>query len=301
MKIKVLVENTCSADNFKCEHALSFWIESGGKIILFDMGETSMFASNAEKMGLDLSLVDMAVISHGHDDHGGGLGLFLEKNQKAKIYVHSKAFGNYYSLRTGEEPEFIGLVKELKENPRVVLCHDEARSTNGGSQSTASWIDLEEGGRLFSGITPVHPYPESNKKLYADSVPDLFYHEQNLVLEEDDKTFLIAGCAHNGILNILNEFRLEYGKDPDYAIGGLHLYKAGERSSGFLPKDPEIQKELAKSASPYVKEVGKGLLEYNTKFYTCHCTGFPAYFALREMMGDKIKYLSTGQEVRLDD
>lgn len=72
MKISVLMENTASSEKYLCRHGLSFYIETRKHKILFDMGPDGDFLQNAEKMSIDLSQVDIAFLSHGHYDHGGG-------------------------------------------------------------------------------------------------------------------------------------------------------------------------------------------------------------------------------------
>ena len=81
MKITALVENTTNNPSLGTQHGLSLYIEANGRKILFDMGADGLFLENAEKLGIDIAGVDLAIVSHGHDDHGGGLGVFLEKNQ----------------------------------------------------------------------------------------------------------------------------------------------------------------------------------------------------------------------------
>ena len=93
MKITCLAENTTSRPDIEAEHGLSLYIETNGKKILFDMGQGELFIRNAKRLGIDLSDVDIAVISHGHYDHGGGLRSFLEINKKAPVYISEHAFG----------------------------------------------------------------------------------------------------------------------------------------------------------------------------------------------------------------
>ena len=76
MIIKTLVEDTTDKENLKSEHGLSLYIETNGKKILFDSGASRLFMENAEKMDIDIASIDYAIISHGHNDHGGGLGKF---------------------------------------------------------------------------------------------------------------------------------------------------------------------------------------------------------------------------------
>ena len=92
MKVVTLMENTVCREGFRCEHGLSLYLETGNHKILFDAGQSAAFAENAEKLGVDLSKVDFAVLSHGHYDHGGGLGKFLQIHPKAPVYVSRYAF-----------------------------------------------------------------------------------------------------------------------------------------------------------------------------------------------------------------
>ena len=84
MKVTVLSENT-SACGLPSEHGLSLYVETNGRKLLFDTGQGDLFARNAEVLGVDLSAVGLAVISHGHYDHGGGLKTFLSLNDSAPV------------------------------------------------------------------------------------------------------------------------------------------------------------------------------------------------------------------------
>ena len=96
MKITALIENT-SARGLPTEHGLSLFVETAEHKFLFDMGQTDLFARNAETLGVDLSKVDFAVLSHGHYDHGGGLNTFLALNDHAPVYMSRYAFEPHYN------------------------------------------------------------------------------------------------------------------------------------------------------------------------------------------------------------
>ncbi|ODM26387.1 MBL fold hydrolase [Clostridium sp. Bc-iso-3] len=274
MIIKALVENTALSKDFGSEHGLSLYIESNSHKILFDVGASELFLENAKKLNVDISEVDYLIVSHGHYDHGGGLRAFLRENTKAEVFIHQLAFEKYYALRLGDEREYIGLDEELKQNKRIGFTSDR--------------FFISKGVQVFSNITRKEPLPKSNDSLLMKHddkiVQDTFAHEQNLIIEEAGKTLLVTGCAHNGIVNILEYFHDLKRRMPNYVIGGFHL---SSRSSG------------SNEDSEMIDKISKYLMDTNVKFYTCHCTGIESYNRLKAVMGDNIDYLSAGSEIRI--
>ena len=214
MLIRTLVENSSISEKLGSEHGLSLYIETRKNKLLFDMGASALFAGNAKKINVDLTEVDLAVISHGHYDHGGGLQAFLEINSKAKIYLNQKAFGKYYANRPNGEKKHIGLNEKLLPNNRFVFVGEH--------------LVINEELELFSRVKGRRLYPAGNQDLFMkldfSFVPDDFAHEQNLIIKEDGKIILIMGCAHKGIVNILEHFYNEKNCLPSHVIGGFHLY-----------------------------------------------------------------------------
>lgn len=123
VKIVILLENTTESSKLKCKHGLSLYAETEIHKILFDMGPNALFLKNAEALGVDISAVDLAVISHGHVDHCGGLKYFLEKNQKAKIYVRPQALEAHYVKVLGI-PFYAGIDRALLSTDRFVFADD---------------------------------------------------------------------------------------------------------------------------------------------------------------------------------
>ena len=273
MIIKVLVENTTDIDGFKVEDGLSLYIESGGKKIIFDTGVSDLFLTNALKLGVDIEEIDYLIISHGHYDHGGGLKYFLDRNEKASIYLSQYAFNNYYAIREGNSLEYVGIDKNLRDNERIILIEDK--------------LKLYEGAEIYSGVPHKEKLPNSNKNLYeeidGDIKPDRFRHEQNLYIDENGKKVLISGCSHNGIMNILSYHNDLYGFNPDFVLGGFHLSMKGR----FMESDE------------YMEHISSVLLSTKAKFYTGHCTGLEAFSKLKNIMGDEIDYMYTGKEIIL--
>jgi len=256
VKITVLAENTSCADDCGCEHGLSLFVDADSSRILFDTGQTDLFAENARKLGAALDEVDMAVLSHGHYDHGGGISRFLELNEKAKVYLSRYAFGDYYSEK------YIGLDKRLSDSGRLVYIGDD--ELNVGGVRLIPWGTAECAHPSFSGGL--------SKVEEGVTMPDDFRHEQYMLMEHNGRRVLFSGCSHKGILNIMERFR------PDVMIGGFHFMK--------LSADGEGREQLLHCA--------RLLGEYPTEYYTCHCTGTEQYSVLSSVMGDRLHYISTG-------
>ena len=90
MRIQTLIEDTSGSNTeLVCEHGLSFYLETALHKVLFDLGASGGFLKNARALRIDLTQVDTVILSHGHNDHGGGLREFLSVNNKAKVYVQA--------------------------------------------------------------------------------------------------------------------------------------------------------------------------------------------------------------------
>ncbi len=263
MKLTVLLENTACSEEFAHAHGLSILLETQSERILLDMGPGAQFAQNAQVLGIDLSQVDYAVLSHGHYDHGGGLDIFFRRNKTAPVYIAPGAFQHHTST-DGEE---IGLPANLRRHPQIVTTADHYR--------------IASNAHLFSAVCGTEFCSSINTSLLENGFPDAFTHEQNLLIEENGKMFLFGGCAHCGIVNILERAIELFGRAPDFVISGFHLAVKGAVSDDF------------------VQSLGRRLLEYPTQFYTCHCTGEHPFALLKDIMGERIQALSTGMQLTL--
>jgi len=257
MKLYTLIENTTCDDSLACEHGLSLYIEVSGQRILFDAGQTGAFADNAEKMGVDLTQVDLCILSHGHYDHGGGIKRFLEVNDHAKVYVSQHAFGDYYNA----EEKYIGLDWELLSEERIVFVRDNLTLSDTLSLHTCP---------NFPQVYATSAYGMQAKRRDQMETDD-FRHEMYLLIREGERRIVVSGCSHRGVMNLKTWFA------PDVFIGGFHLMKL----------DPE--KEATR-----LKFTAMELLKQETVYYTGHCTGDAQYDVLKAHMGDRLQRLAAG-------
>jgi 7,8-dihydropterin-6-yl-methyl-4-(beta-D-ribofuranosyl)aminobenzene 5'-phosphate synthase len=270
MKVVTLVENTTCRDDIGRVHGLSLYIETPEHRLLMDMGPNALFLENAEKLGVDISAVDAAVLSHGHYDHGGGLALFCKRNGRAKIYIHPLAFGQYFALEKDGNFHYIGIDPEVRKYAdRFVLTGDEYR------------IDSEL--FLFSDVRSADYPTSANASLReksGDEYPaDKFLHEHDLIVSAEGKKILFAGCAHRGIVNIVRRAEEICGGELDYVFSGFHL-----TNPGMHQDEP---REL-------IEAVGRELGRRRTKYVTGHCTGKGPYEILHEMLGDQVTAMHSG-------
>ena len=269
MKIVTLIENTCENQECSCEHGLSIYIETEKHKILVDTGATDAFIGNAEKLGIHLEEIDTVVLSHGHYDHCGGVMAFCEVNKTAQIYIQQKALGDYYH---GER--YIGIDKRIQMLPQVHFLQ-------------GNYV-IDEEMSLFTNITGRRFYPQGNLKLSQKidgrDVQDTFEHEQCLVVHTCGNTVLLSGCAHNGILNILERYQELYPDIPDHVISGFHMMK----KTDYTPEEIRT-----------ICDTAMELKKWKTKFYTGHCTGQTALDLMKPIMGEQLIEIHTGSRFEL--
>lgn len=261
------MEDTCDNAEYKYEHGLSVYIETDKHKILVDTGATGAFIENAKKLKINLEDVDTVVLSHGHYDHAGGIMEFTKINSKATIYMQKTAGDDYYH---GEK--YIGINKKLLELPRVFMVDKSYK--------------IDEELFLFANITGRKYFAESNlvlsKKIEGELFQDDFSHEQCLVIHQGEDSFLISGCAHNGILNILEKYSEFFGKYPKAVISGFHMMKKGD----YTEKEKQV-----------ICDTAKELQKMNTIFYTGHCTGNRAVQLMKPIMKEKLKVIHSGDKL----
>ncbi|MCR4788307.1 MAG: MBL fold metallo-hydrolase [Lachnospiraceae bacterium] len=276
MKLINLIENTEGTAGCAYEHGLSFYAETKSHKILIDLGPTESTLKNASVLGIDLKKVDTVILSHGHYDHSGGIMPFSRMNGHAAIIMQRSAVGDYYADDGENAPEgrfrYIGIDRKIRELPQTVLIEGD------------HFIDDEL--ELFTIKNRAHELPFTNKRLLIkegqDYKRDDFSHEHFLVLKDEGKRILVSGCAHNGVLNIIEAYKEKYDSLPDAVISGFHL---------------SVKRAYRENEIEEIKNIATELSEYPVMFYTCHCTGTDAYDIMKSIMGEKLKYVHSGEVV----
>jgi 7,8-dihydropterin-6-yl-methyl-4-(beta-D-ribofuranosyl)aminobenzene 5'-phosphate synthase len=282
MEVISLIENTGLMDrkDLRIEHGLSLSISFKEQQILFDTGASGNFHLNAQKLSVNTAKTSLAVISHHHIDHGGGLHTFLDANREARVYLRNSSTEQFYLEIFNMLRRQIGLDETIFQlHPQRLVFINE-------------FSEIAPDVFLITKITRRHTMPKGNRHLFMGNGQtkrlDDFEHELILVIKQSAGLVVFTGCSHHGILNMMDAVLEHFpGQTIEAVFGGFHLI------------DFPLINNMAGSKSE-IEELGKALLKYPIKkVFTGHCTGNKAYRILKEIMGAKLEYFATGSKVEV--
>ena len=255
MQLTVLVDNNTYIDQYYWgEPAACYYVELGRLRVLFDTGYSDLLIRNAGKMGINLGSVTHIVLSHGHNDHTNGLKFLAEEIgiSHAELIAHPDCFSPKY-----DGDEYIGAPYTSEEIIQKVYC----RFCKTTYQLSENLIYLGEIPRVndFESLHPIGKQGEPGS--WKD---DYLLDDSALVYQNAEGIFIITGCSHSGICNIIAYAKKVCKEDRILGVlGGFHLFDGGE------PLDKTIQ---------YLK--GCGI----RRLYPCHCVSLLAKAKMMEAL-----------------
>ena len=245
-------------------------VEYGGKRILFDTGNNpDILERNAKAKGIDFSKLDFVVMSHRHGDHMGGLTYVLRVNPKVPIYAPKEGFGVY-----GADLPGTFYRKDTSLAP-------EQRYYNGTPPEIMRFGSAWPGAnfQLVDKNTDIAPDIHL-LTLVSDKPGTLELREVSLAINTPDGLVIVVGCAHPGLDKIV-ELASTINRRIHLIVGGFHLVVA---------PDADIEKIVTALHDRFkVEYVAPG-----------HCTGEPAFTALKRTFGDHYIYPGLGTTLTLN-
>lgn len=266
MKLQVLVDNNTYIDRYYLgEPAVSYYIEDGDINLLFDVGYSDIFMRNAKALDIDLESIHSIVLSHGHDDHTRGLQYYFEQEHENKITIIAHPDALKEKVVEGSKICSPFRQQELKERCKLLLSKIS--------------IKVSEHITFLGEIPQINTF-ESRKPIGKqftgeESEEDYVMDDSALVYRQEDGIYIITGCSHSGICNII-----EYAKKVCNesrvlgVIGGFHLFEVNEQ----------------------VKKTIEYLKQNNIKdLYPCHCTSFEVKAEINKEL--PVKEVGVGLEI----
>lgn len=269
-QITVLYDAFGQTSAMQKDWGYSVLVEYGGKRILFDTGNSpDILAQNAKANGIDLSKLDFAVMSHRHGDHIGGIGYLLRVNPKVTIYAPKEGFGVFGA----DLPSTF----YRKDNS----LPSEQRYYNGAPPEVVRFGSAWPGANFQLVDKNADITPEIHLiTLVSDKPGTLELRELSLAINTPDGLVIVVGCSHPGIDKIV-ESATVVNPRIHFIVGGFHLVAA---------PDQDIEKIVtALHDRLKVDYVAPG-----------HCTGEPAFAALKKAFGDRYVYAGLGTTLSLN-
>lgn len=257
MQLTVLIDNNSLVGSyFVAEPGLSLLMEDADSRILFDAGYSDGFLTNARRMNTDLLKLDWIVLSHGHFDHTWGLDALIRHRfesisqkmdvSRPTLLAHPLVFD---SKTVSNEPE-IGMMLSRDKLAR----HMDILELTEPLWLTDKLVALGQIERIFDFE---QADPIGQRLTGSGSCDDTLPDDTALAYVGDDGLVVIAGCAHSGICNTVEQARRVTGKNKVHSIiGGLHLLDAS--------------KERLDATAAYLADLNLESL------YCCHCTDLAA-------------------------
>lgn len=266
MKLTILVDNNTLINKYYIgEPGLSYYIEDEDTKILFDTGYSNLFMENAKKMHIDLSKIDKLVLSHGHNDHTGGLKDFFQEKTQVELITHpdslnykedeNESIGSSMNKEDLEQVCTLTLTKEPLQISKNITFLGEIPSSN----------DFE----TRDVIGTCH----KEQKVIRDTVME----DSAIVYKSNKGLFIITGCSHSGICNIIEYAKKVCNDNRIYGvIGGFHLLEENERLYKTIDylKNNSIQ-----------------------KLYPCHCVSLESKIKIAKETD--VKEIGVGQVIEI--
>lgn len=272
-KVTVICENSVQVPfPLIGEHGLSILIEGGEDTTLFDTGQGLGVVHNLKTLGKNITAIKRIILSHGHYDHTGGLlPVLKERGGIVPVYLSNSAFNEKVAQLPSGDTHPIGM-----KHPREIYEENGAKFF----EVTDGMCRIIESISSLSGVKhePEWRMWDKSLKIKSESgvIDDLFSDDLSLLLDTPSGPVVLLGCAHAGMVEILDQISENTGIKKFHAvIGGTHLDSAPEE---------------------YVLKAIDTVKKYDVdKIGVSHCTGFRVAARFASEFGEKFVNASVGR------
>jgi 7,8-dihydropterin-6-yl-methyl-4-(beta-D-ribofuranosyl)aminobenzene 5'-phosphate synthase len=226
---------------------------------------------NLEALGIPPAPALLAIVlSHGHDDHTGGLEAALGYFGPATVVGHRGLFADHRVTGPAGEHS-IG----------VPLAQGELEALGARFRFVDGFTTIGEGIHVTGEVPRRTPWEAGDGKLtVGGGIPDPLADDISLVIETPRGLAVLLGCAHAGVVNILSAVGHRFPGIPvALLLGGTHLGLVGE---------DQRDRSIEALASSGITRVG-----------LCHCTGLEAGAKVAAAMPGRAFFAPAGTVVDL--
>jgi 7,8-dihydropterin-6-yl-methyl-4-(beta-D-ribofuranosyl)aminobenzene 5'-phosphate synthase len=277
IRITILCENLIGQMVGVGEHGFSAFIETEQGNYLLDTGGGGSILQNALTFDKNLRSVKKIFLSHGHNDHTGGLPHVLKLRGKVDIHGHPLAFTDRFSIFKEKE-------REIRRFAGMVYKRSYLEFLGAKFVLNTDFTEVDKGLYLTGEVPRETSFEKGDPRLFREVegrlLPDLLPDDQSLILETEKGLVLVLGCAHSGMINIMNHVMQKMKKDHFYAVlGGTHL--------DFLTPE-QLEQSIAYLKKLNVRRIG-----------VSHCTGLRAASRLQQEFGERYHYGYVGSVLEI--
>ncbi|MDT8421817.1 MAG: MBL fold metallo-hydrolase [Desulfuromonadales bacterium] len=275
LRLTILCENSVGRPlGLIGEHGFACFLQTPSGDFLFDTGSGLGIDTNADLLNLELADLRGIILSHGHYDHVGGLAKVLARTGPINVYAHPDLFSPRVSL-AGEPPRQIGVPDSREQLEQLGARFLFSRAA----------VELTPELTISGEIPRTTDFEQGDPNLCCADPngimrPDPLADDLSLFIKTARGLTVLLGCAHAGLINILDYARQLTGeKSLHTVVGGTHL---------LFYDDMQFRLTLERLEGFNIERLG-----------AAHCTGLQQAARLAAHFGDKFFFAAVGTALEI--